>query len=236
MQSLCESLFPEAQSKGDRAKAAILRAAVDEFGARGLEGARTRQIAQASGQNLGAIHYYFGSKEQLYGELINRVAQAVGERLRPVLESANNTIDSKSADAASLCEAAWKLLTVLVDTIIGHEDTLAVSMIMVREQMSPTDASEVIYREVLLPLHRCLTGLLAKNFHKSPDSPLVICRAHALLGQVMIFRAGRETICRRAGWDSIEAQQAQTILAAIRLNLECIFGHVLPKRAKGLRK
>ena len=58
-----------ARSKGaaDRAtRDRILASALDVFGARGFDGARTRDIATVAGANLGLIQYYFGGKEKLW--------------------------------------------------------------------------------------------------------------------------------------------------------------------------
>jgi AcrR family transcriptional regulator len=44
----------------------ILRSALEVFGARGFDGARTRDIADAAGANLGLLQYYFGGKEKLW--------------------------------------------------------------------------------------------------------------------------------------------------------------------------
>jgi AcrR family transcriptional regulator len=44
----------------------ILRAALEVFAERGFEGARTREIAERAGANLGLLSYYFGGKEALW--------------------------------------------------------------------------------------------------------------------------------------------------------------------------
>jgi AcrR family transcriptional regulator len=51
----------------------ILRAALDVFGERGFDGARTRDIAEASGANLGLLQYYFGGKERLWRAAVDHV-------------------------------------------------------------------------------------------------------------------------------------------------------------------
>jgi AcrR family transcriptional regulator len=48
----------------------ILAAATEAFAAHGYFGARTQTIADAAGVNKAMLHYYFRSKENLYGHVI----------------------------------------------------------------------------------------------------------------------------------------------------------------------
>ncbi len=58
----------------------ILDAALKEFSAKGLAGARTEQIAAAAGINKALIYYYFESKERLYLAALEMVAGRVRDR------------------------------------------------------------------------------------------------------------------------------------------------------------
>jgi TetR/AcrR family transcriptional regulator len=60
----------------DGARARILAAALVVFAERGFDGARTREIAERAGANLGLIKYYFNDKEKLWKAA---VAQAFAE-------------------------------------------------------------------------------------------------------------------------------------------------------------
>ena len=50
----------------ERTRAAILAAAVDEFAAHGLGGARVDRIAARAGANKRMLYYYFGDKDSLF--------------------------------------------------------------------------------------------------------------------------------------------------------------------------
>jgi AcrR family transcriptional regulator len=58
-----------------RSREQILRAAVEEFGAKGYAGARTAGIAARAGVNQQLISYYFGGKRGLLAELRRRWAE-----------------------------------------------------------------------------------------------------------------------------------------------------------------
>ncbi|RMS48562.1 TetR family transcriptional regulator, partial [Pseudomonas amygdali pv. photiniae] len=55
----------------------ILQAAVAEFVAHGLTGARVDAIAERTKTSKRMIYYYFGSKEQLYVEVLEKLYGAI---------------------------------------------------------------------------------------------------------------------------------------------------------------
>src|ERR1700733_10477601 len=58
----------------------ILDAALSEFAANGLAGARTEQIASTAGVNKALLYYYFESKEKLYSAALEMVSARVRDR------------------------------------------------------------------------------------------------------------------------------------------------------------
>src|ERR1700722_8258173 len=62
----------------------ILDAALSEFAANGLAGARTEQIASTAGVNKALIYYYFESKEKLYSAALEMVSARVRDRCMAV--------------------------------------------------------------------------------------------------------------------------------------------------------
>jgi TetR/AcrR family transcriptional regulator len=65
-------------------RARILDAALSEFAAHGLAGARTEQIASAAGVNKALLYYYFESKEKLYAATLEMVSARVRDRTMAV--------------------------------------------------------------------------------------------------------------------------------------------------------
>jgi TetR/AcrR family transcriptional regulator len=66
-------------------RARILDAALREFSANGLAGARTEQIASAAGVNKALLYYYFESKEKLYQAALEMVSSRVRDRSMAIL-------------------------------------------------------------------------------------------------------------------------------------------------------
>jgi|SRR5581483_9379678 len=77
----------------DSTEERILAAALEVFAERGFDGARTRDIAERAGANLGLIKYYFDGKERLWKAAVER---AFGELQAVLAEGArpNETEDT----------------------------------------------------------------------------------------------------------------------------------------------
>jgi TetR/AcrR family transcriptional regulator len=67
-------------SRHDDSRSAILQAATAEFAREGEAGARTDAIAKAAGVNKALLHYYFGTKDALYGAVLDEVFTGMVER------------------------------------------------------------------------------------------------------------------------------------------------------------
>lgn len=70
---------PAMTIKGEQAKKQLIAAALAQFGEYGMN-ATTREIAAQAGQNIAAITYYFGSKEDLYLACAQWIADFIGEQ------------------------------------------------------------------------------------------------------------------------------------------------------------
>ncbi len=69
----------------------ILEAAVKEFEAKGIDGARTTSIAKAAGVTHTMLHYYFRTKEKLFEQIFkDKIGFLMGMLLKPIDESKGN--------------------------------------------------------------------------------------------------------------------------------------------------
>jgi AcrR family transcriptional regulator len=73
-----------ADASDDTTRGKILATALQVFAERGFDGARTRDIAEQAGANLGLITYYFGNKDGLWREA---VASAFAELQRELADT-----------------------------------------------------------------------------------------------------------------------------------------------------
>lgn len=74
MESELKTQTPGGTDRSADTRAKILDAAVQEFSANGLAGARMDQIAAVAGVNKALLYYHFDSKENLYGAALEMIA------------------------------------------------------------------------------------------------------------------------------------------------------------------
>ena len=101
----------------ERTRAEILRAAIDEFGEKGLAGARIDQIAAATKTSKRMIYYYFGSKDGLYLAALEQSYSQVRDRERQL------QLDDMDPETALRC-----LATVMFDHHLDNESYIRIVM------------------------------------------------------------------------------------------------------------
>lgn len=176
-------------SKGEQAKSQLIAAAIAQFGEYGLH-ATTRDIAAQAGQNIAAITYYFGSKDDLYLACAQWIADFIEHNFRPHAQAAEalfaEPVPDKAAMRTLILGACQNMILLLT-----QDDTVNLSKFISREQLSPTPAYRLIHDQVIAPLHCYLTRLIAAYTGLNPDSTEMVLHTHALLGEVLAFRLGR---------------------------------------------
>jgi TetR/AcrR family transcriptional regulator len=73
----------------EKTRAAILKAALEEFMHEGPSGARTEEIARRAGVNKALLYYYFKDKEGLYTAALEQVLSGLVSRVMTVLDRAD---------------------------------------------------------------------------------------------------------------------------------------------------
>ncbi len=210
-------------SKSDRARAKLLEAAVRIFGEKGPEGATVREIARAAGQNVAAIAYYFGSKEKLYGTVIeailNELRQQLGEEMRAI-EQFRASRERSPREAARLLN---RFLAAIYLRLLSRDDAVPIVQLVVREQLGPTAGFEALYEKGFRGLHQALCFLVGVATGRDPEQPENILRTHTLMGQVYFFAMSREAVLRRLGWKSLEGENAELVVSVLEENLQTFF-------------
>jgi AcrR family transcriptional regulator len=203
----------------DLARTRLFQAAVEVFGQKGPKAATVRDIARAAGQNVAAIAYYFGSKDQLYRAVIEELARQIRSELSQVLDR----IEQFRASPAHRPDQAVALLQEFLRTIylrlLSRDEAAALARLIVREQTQPTPAFEILYEQLFRHVHETLCYLVAAALEQSPRSPEILIRTHTLMGQVFFFAVSRETILRRLGWKSLEGPKAEKVASIISQNV-----------------
>jgi len=204
------------------AKQRLIEAGLEIFGAYNLEGATTRQLAQRAGVNQAAIPYYFGGKEGLYLAVIRYMLQHKGAQVLPVAERIRRKITGRQLAPEEALALIRTLFSTIVSVLLQDQATTTWARIIVREQMQPTKAFDIVYEQLIRHVHEALSVLLAIILKRKATDPVVILRAHTLVGQIIIFLSGRETIRRRMNWEKYTATEIKQIQQAIDEQLDLL--------------
>lgn len=207
-------------TKGEQAKSQLISAALAQFGEYGLH-ATTRDIAAQAGQNIAAITYYFGSKDDLYLACAQWIADFIGGQFRPHADEAEQLFAQPQPDRGAMRELILRACKNMI-MLLTQEDTVNLSKFISREQLSPTAAYQLIHQQVIAPLHTHLTRLIAAYTGSDADDTQTILHTHALLGEVLAFRLGKETILKRTGWSQFDEEKTALIYQTITCHIDLI--------------
>lgn len=214
------------QDRGAETRQRLIDSALDVFGRYGFEGATTRQIARDANANLAAILYHFGSKEALHVAVAEHIAGRIATLVGPTLASA--AAPDVTATPAAARAALIRLLETYADVLLGEQEAERWARFIVREQMQPTAAFDVVYN-YLGGAHGVGARLVGAATGRDPDDEPVKLAVLTLMGQILVFRVARELVLRRMGWRTIGDEQRAAIKRVVAAEVNAIIDHaVLP--------
>jgi AcrR family transcriptional regulator len=203
----------------------LLDTAIDHFGRQGIEGASTRAIAAAAGTTMSSITYHYGSKQGLYLAAARHIADRMGERMAPALAVAETRRgEGEGPDAAmtSLLAIVDRFVEVMV-----HPDSASWARFVVREQMEPTEAFDVLYGGVMGRLVDHLSSLIVRIGEGRCDASEARLRTLAIVGQALVFRVARATLLRATAWTDVDPDGASAIRDVVRAHTRAILTSIL---------
>jgi AcrR family transcriptional regulator len=202
----------------DATRARILDAALDLFGERGLTGTTVRDIAARAGVNVAAISYHFGGKEELY----RAVARMLTERIEGrVAARAAGVMASPPVDPASAEAALETLLETIVDVIVGPPEMRRIARFIIREQMQPTEAFEILFG-TFSRLHAIVCRLFALAAGLDPEAPETRLRVFMMIGQAVFLRIAEAAVLRRMQLDHYDEAFLASVKATLKQNLRAV--------------
>ena len=196
----------------------LLDTAIDQFGRKGLEGASTRAIAAAARTTMSSITYHYGGKEGLYLEAARHIAGQISQRFSIAMADAR---PPDHLDPQAATEEVLSLLEAFLQIMLRAE-AAPWARFIVREQMEPTEAFEILWEEVMSKVAARLVALVLRAGHGRWDKAGARVRAATLIGQVLVFRVARATVLRITGWSAIDAGRAAEIRGVLHANVRAM--------------
>jgi TetR/AcrR family transcriptional regulator len=172
---MSEEVSKSTQSmRAEQTRKAILAAAIREFSAHGLSGARTEAIAESAGANKALLYYYFKSKKGLYSAAIEAVSEDV------------------VGDALTALDPAYSAGERLLRTALNHFDRILakrdfqslLQQEMVRFHREEGGAPPPVFESTFKPLMEKMQSALAEGIRKRE-----LCKVDALQVLYSIFGA-----------------------------------------------
>lgn len=190
---------------------ALIDAAIELFGQHGYSAVSTRALSRHAGTNVAAIKYHFGGKDELYHSAIQHVVDIIGPRLDMVLTGFIQGRDLAGADRNRQAKLIVGLVRGLLNMLLGSQEMKQFIPFVIREFFVPSQHFDVFYDALPRRVHTLFTEIVAMAHDLDPSSDEAVIRAHALLGQIMIFNIGREILFRRLDWPDYNEARIETI-------------------------
>ena len=159
-----------AEPKRDGTREKLFRAAVKVFASEGYKGATVREICALAGAgNMSSINYYFGSKEELYKEILDLIFSEYQKQKGRQTGPKNRTATPEE-QLRHFIEAYCRMLYRRVD---GDEDMRSIFM---AEMSRPSPYLDRMAAKYMMPqageLMNILRGILGS---KTPPQVLLDC-------------------------------------------------------------
>jgi TetR/AcrR family transcriptional regulator, regulator of cefoperazone and chloramphenicol sensitivity len=198
----------------------LLDTAIDQFGRKGLEGASTRAIATAADTAMSSITYHYGGKQGLYLAAARHIADRMGERMASALAMP----EARGGEAQGPDAALTELLAIIdrfVEVMV-HPESAAWARFIVREQMEPTEAFDILYGGAMGRMVDRLAALIVRIVSGRCAAAEARLKVLAIVGQALVFRVARATLLRATGWADIDAAAAAAIRRVVRAHTAAI--------------
>ena len=203
----------------------LLDIAIAEFGARGLDGASTRGIAQAAGTAMSSITYHYGGKEGLYLAAADYIAERICDHMAPAIRTGGVPDDLTPEDARAHIHSIVERFAETMASPISA----SWSLFIVREQMNPTEAFERIYGGLMSTLLATMIELvcIATGRRDARTSQVVVI---TLIGQVVTLRASRATVLKLLDKTELDATAIDVLKQRIAANTDAILDRLIAER------
>ncbi len=155
-------------------QAVLIQAAGELFAEFGVAGVGTRAIAERAGENIGSIHYHFGSKE---GLLLATLRYATRELLNdPLGHYLDEHRDLAATTRGQACLAAG-FVGLFFDLVCSRDTPPWCMSLLLHTLQQPSEARSAMRQEIMDPIQNAYLRL-HRLIH--PDAPLATAQVWAL--------------------------------------------------------
>lgn len=181
------------------------------FAQRGFYGTSIASIAQELGLTKQALIHYFGTKEQLYGEVLKQMAIDLA-----------GTVEKSSESSDSPAEQLEALFVRIYEGTVRRPDD---NLLLMRELMdNPVRANDAQKWYLTEYLRSIVTLFQAAAGEAKLDEPIALARIYSIFGAINYFAVSKLTLRRMFGEDIFNALEAHYTVEVRRLVRAAVSG------------
>jgi AcrR family transcriptional regulator len=156
----------------------LIDAATTLFAERGFKKVSVREICRAARANVAAVNYHFGSKVGLYREVVKTAIQAMRE---------TNELGERAGEGATPEEQLRAFVRIFLARLTGGGRHAWVHKLMAREMEEPTEALDLVMRQVVQPRLQYLGAIVSAMTGRPADDPAVMRAIASVQMQCVMF-------------------------------------------------
>jgi AcrR family transcriptional regulator len=198
------------------AEVPLILAAIELFGRDGYAAVSTRSLCEHAGTNISSIKYHFGGKDELYRAAVAYVIEQLAPRVDMVLSAFDQGRQLAGDDQILQARLIKQLIGNLLKFFLGNDDVPHFMPFVLREFFMPGPYFSSFYEAFPRRLHELFTAAVAMVEGSDPEAETTIIRAHAIIGQIMMFHIGRHVLFARLDWSEYSPERVQTISGEVQ--------------------
>jgi AcrR family transcriptional regulator len=148
------------------------------FAERGFDKVTVREICRAARANGAAVNYHFGDKRSLYVAVVKMAIEIMRE---------TNELSVEAGRGASPEDQLRAYVRVFLTRLMSTGRHSWIHKLMTRELESPSDAFDLVIREVIEPRHKYLATIIGAISGLPPEDPRVTLAGVSLQAQCLLF-------------------------------------------------
>ncbi len=156
----------------------LIQQASTLFADRGFKKVTVREICRLSRANVAAVNYHFGDKAGLYREVVQAAIKTMKE---------TNELGQRAGEGNSPEQQIRVFVKIFVSRLTGSGQSAWIHKLMAREREEPSEALDLILKQVVQPRMEYLGGVAAAIMRLPAGDPRVLRAVASLQGQCLIF-------------------------------------------------
>ena len=208
-------------------KSKLLLSAFEEFAKNGFWGASTRDIASKANINISSILYYFGGKKGIYTAALKNIVDTVNTMTEEQTKQYQKVIDKQDSVAAR--KLLKKMIERFLSILCSQELSGNIKKVFLSEYSSPTAEFNILYDELIKPVHERMANLLRLASENKIDLKNCYFYIIPLFSHLFIFASRKESVCAMMEWKDYDDTAQKYLLQYTNSQIDFLLDY-LPKK------